>query len=142
MSVYLDASVLKALFTNDLSTERAEAAIRRDWPLLIVSDFAAAEFASAISRRVRMSRLRLTVDEARSAFSTFDQWITQTAQLATAASTDLLAATGFLRRLDLNLRAPDAINLAIAQRVGATLATFDEKMQTSAARLGLSVVDV
>jgi predicted nucleic acid-binding protein len=140
VSVYLDASVLVALFTNDLSTERAEAAIRRDWPLLIVSDFAAAEFASAISRRVRMNRL--TVDEARSAFSTFDQWITQTAQLATAASTDLLAATGFLRRLDLNLRAPDAINLAIAQRVGATLATFDEKMQTSAARLGLSVVDV
>ena len=140
MSVYLDASVLVALFTNDLSTERAEAAIRRDWPLLIVSDFAAAEFASAISRRVRMNRL--TVDEARSAFSTFDQWITQTAQLATAASTDLLAATGFLRRLDLNLCAPDAINLAIAQRVGATLATFDEKMQTSAARLGLSVVDV
>ncbi len=140
MSVYLDARVLVALFTNDLSTERAEAAIRRDWPLLIVSDFAAAEFASAISRRVRMNRL--TVDEARSAFSTFDQWIRQTAQLATAASTDLLAATGFLRRLDLNLRAPDAINLAIAQRVGATLATFDEKMQTSAARLRLSVVDV
>lgn len=140
MSVYLDASVLVALFTNDLSMERAEAAIRRDWPLLIVSDFAAAEFASAISRRVRMNRL--TVDEARSAFSTFDQWITQTAQLATAASTDLLAATGFLRRLDLNLRAPDPINLAIAQRLGATLATFDEKMQTSAARLGLSVVDV
>jgi uncharacterized protein len=100
VSVYLDASVLVALFTNDLSTERAEAAISRDWPLLIVSDFAAAEYASAISRRVRMKRL--TIEEARSAFSTFDQWIIHTAQLATVTSTDLLAATGFLRRLDLN----------------------------------------
>jgi predicted nucleic acid-binding protein len=39
----------------------------------------------------------------------------------------------------ITLRTPDAINIAIAQRIGATLVTFDEKMAAVAALLGLSV---
>jgi hypothetical protein len=44
-----------------------------------------------------------------------------------------------LRRLDLTLRTPDALNIAIAQRVGATLATFDAKMADAARALGTEV---
>jgi predicted nucleic acid-binding protein len=52
---------------------------------------------------------------------------------------DRSAADLFIRRLDLPLRAPDAINIAIAQRVGATLATFDDKMAECARTLGTNV---
>ena len=42
--------------------------------------------------------------------------------------------------LDLPLRTPDALNIAIAQRVGADLLTFDHKMAASARSLGTTVV--
>jgi predicted nucleic acid-binding protein len=45
-----------------------------------------------------------------------------------------------VRRVDLGLRAPDAINIAIAQRCGAHLLTFDAKMARSARTLGVNVV--
>ncbi|HVH76374.1 MAG TPA: hypothetical protein VM755_15780 [Stellaceae bacterium] len=54
-------------------------------------------------------------------------------------SADIAAADAFLRRLDLNLRAPDAINIAIAQRLGADLMTFDERMTANARALGLAL---
>jgi predicted nucleic acid-binding protein len=41
-----------------------------------------------------------------------------------------------LRRLDLPLKTPDAIHIAIAQRVDATLVTFDWQMAAAARALG------
>jgi uncharacterized protein len=53
VSVYLDASVLVALFTNDPLTARADTFLRANPLVLIVSDFAATEFSSVIARHVR-----------------------------------------------------------------------------------------
>ena len=58
MSVYLDASVLVALFTNDPLTVRAETFLRANPLVLIVSDFAAAEFSSVIARHVRAKDIK------------------------------------------------------------------------------------
>ena len=44
-----------------------------------------------------------------------------------------------LRRLDINLRTPDAIHIAIARRVDATLVTFDQQVAESARALGMAV---
>jgi predicted nucleic acid-binding protein len=44
-----------------------------------------------------------------------------------------------LRRLNLRLRAPDAVHLAMAERLGAKIATFDKQMANAANRLGISV---
>jgi predicted nucleic acid-binding protein len=46
----------------------------------------------------------------------------------------------FLRRLDLTLRTPDALNIAIAQRAASVLMTFDEKMAANAHALGTPLV--
>jgi uncharacterized protein len=134
--VYLDASMLVALLTNDPLTHRADAFMRAKVPALIVSDFAAAEFASAIARRVRTGGI--TPDEARVAFSTFDAWAARATRREQTKAADVSAAEAFLRRLDLNLRTPDALNIAIAQRIGAALVSFDEKMSPSARALGTS----
>jgi uncharacterized protein len=49
---YLDASVLVALLTDDALTARADTLFRTLAPIPVVSDFATAEFASALGRRV------------------------------------------------------------------------------------------
>jgi len=139
VSVYLDASVLVALFTNDPYTVRADTFLRANALVLIVSDFAAAEFASTIARRVRIQTL--TADEARTVFSSFDAWAGRKTGWEQATTADVATAAGFLRRLDVALRAPDAINIAIAQRVEADLLTFDDQMATGARALGTTVLD-
>jgi predicted nucleic acid-binding protein len=123
--------------SNDALTSRADSFLRSSDTVSIVSDFAAAEFASAIARRVRIRDL--TRDQARATFSTFDAWIGQAVQWAETTTRDVALAAGLLRRLELTLRTPDALNIAIAERLGATLATFDKKMALSARRMGISV---
>ena len=107
---------------------------------MVIADFASAEFASSISRKVRM--LRLSASDARDALATFDLWAGRAAERAELAAADVGVATQYLRRLDLTLRTADAINIAIAQRLGAELATFDRKMIESAAVLGVPAVDL
>lgn len=137
MRAYLDASVLVALFTQDALTARGEAFLRAHLPVLIVSEFASAEFASALARRVRTGEI--AAENARIAFSNFDVWTGRATRREETRAADIAAAEAFLRRLDLNLRTADAVNIAIAQRVEATLATFDEKMAASARALGTAV---
>jgi uncharacterized protein len=140
VTTYLDASVLVALFIQDALTPRADAFLRERTPLLTVSDFAAAECASAIARRVRTGRL--TADEAREVFISLDAWVARATQRVETIPADVRAAEGYLRRLDLTLRTPDALNIAIAQRIGATLATFDKRMGASARALGMDLASL
>lgn len=139
MNVYLDASVIVALFVIDAQTERADRFLTVRAPTLAVSDFAEAEFASAIAGHVRVGRL--DVDRARSVLTAFDSWVTRTARVETR-SADVAQTSAILRRLDLVLRTPDALNIAIAQRTGAALATFDEKMALAAKSLGLALAEL
>lgn len=138
MRLYLDASVLVGLLVPDALSTRADALLRARRPVLLVSDFAAAEFASALSRRVRMGQL--TSEKARTAFAGFDAWTAQKTRRVEIAAADVRAAEAFLRRLDLTLRAPDALHIAAAQRTGAALATFDERMAMAARALGGEVL--
>jgi uncharacterized protein len=136
--LYLDASVLVALVSTDPLTTRAEACLAAGTHLLVVSDFATAEVASAIARRVRMREM--TEMDARSAFALIDALVIRVAERIATEAGDVKAAEVALRRLDLPLRTPDALNIAIAQRVDAAPLTFDMKMAEAARALGLDVV--
>ena len=137
MSVYLDASVVVPMFVADAFSERTDTFLRGSGTEIVVSDFAAAEFASAINRQVRMHRL--TVAEGREALANFDTWTAQNAGGVGIVAADIALASAFLRRLDFNLRTPDAIHIAMVQRLGAELATFDERMAECALALGAKV---
>ena len=139
MNVYVDASVLVALLTEDPLTARADMLLRDKRSEIVLSDFAGAEFASVIARRVRMGDH--TADDARAAFVTLELWSSTVSYFIETTSADIRVATNYLRRLDVTPRAPDAINIAIAERAGAALATFDAKMIVAARRLGLGVLD-
>jgi predicted nucleic acid-binding protein len=137
VDVYLDASIIVALLTNDALTSRARTFLQTGSLTLLISDYAAAEVASVIARRVRTRAL--TEAEARAAFNNLDQWTRTFAQPVETAAGDIAMAAGFIRRLDLTLRAPDAINIAIARRLGVALATFDTGMASCASTLGVAV---
>lgn len=140
VTAYLDANVLVALVSVDALTARAEQFLRRWRPALVVSDLAAAEFASAISRRVRAREM--TADSAWHALSTFDAWTARAASRVDLAPCDIATASAYLRRLDLPLRTPDAIHIAMAQRLDCELLTFDAQMSASARALGTRVAAV
>jgi len=109
-------------------------------PDLVLSDFAAAEFASAVARLIRMSELR--DEEARASFATFDSWSAMATRRVASDPNDSRLAESLLRRLDIPLSTPDVLNLSIVQRFGCDLATFDTRMALVATKLGLTVLDI
>ncbi len=132
--------MLAALFIEaDIFAGRAETFFADNDDTMIVSDFAAAEFASVVARLTRMNLIEAY--EARAIFDGFDVWRARFANEEDAGSSDILAATLIIRQLNLNLRTPDAINLSIARRLGASLATFDGRMAENARVLGMAVAD-
>ena len=52
---------------------------------------------------------------------------------------DVRLADAYVRRFDLGLRTPDALHLAIAHRLDATLLTLDRRLATAARELGVAV---
>ena len=141
MLPYLDTSVVVSLLWDDSHTPRAEAFMAKQGaqqgPVPVASDHAGAEFTATVGRLVRLSAM--TKPEATGIFSLFDAWITGEVDWVLASSADLAQATAWMRRLDLTLRAPDAIHIALAHRLGATLVTFDAGMALAARRLGVPV---
>jgi predicted nucleic acid-binding protein len=81
----------------------------------------------------------LPLDEARDALTAFDFWRSRSARTIRTTAADVATAETYLRRLDLPLLTPDAIHIALAQRIGATLVTFDRAMAASARVLGMAV---
>jgi uncharacterized protein len=138
VTVYFDTNVLVALFANDALNHRADKALRELRDIVVISSFTAAEFAVVIARRVRTREL--SANDARTAFSNFDDWCARDTLRIELESIDVSIAAGLLRRLDLTLRTPDALHIAMAQRVGTSLLTFDKAMGSCAKSLGVPVV--
>ena len=138
MSLYLDANVLVALLTSEPLSTRADDFVGNNPEGLIVSDFAAAEFASAIARHVRTRET--TVEDARRDVADFDVWVARLTVRTDLSASDITVAATYLRRLDLTLVTPDALHIAIARRIDAILVTFDRTMAVAAGALGVAVV--
>jgi hypothetical protein len=138
VSVYLDVSAIVPLFLVDPLNARGDKVVRSLRDDLIVSDFSVAEFSSVVARRVRTRDLRPA--EARTAFSNFDARCARHAQIIEINRTDILGAISLMRRLDLSVRTPDAIHIAVVQRIGGDLLTFGRTMATVARKLGVRVV--
>jgi predicted nucleic acid-binding protein len=138
LSVYLDTCVVVPLFLPDPFVARTKVYLSTNPSDVIVGDFVSAEFASVVGIRLRTGAL--TIAAAREAFADFYDWVRNYATQVATQNSDVLSAQTMLRRLDLVLRTPDAISLAIARRLGAELATFDIRMADCARALGVPVV--
>lgn len=137
MSSYLDASVLLPTLIAEPATEAVYDCLGADGRELLISDFAAAEVASALSRLVRMALL--TDADASTRLADFDAWRAAMSLPVDIAASDARLADIYARRFDLGLRAPDALHLAIARRLDATLVTLDRRLATAAREMGITV---
>jgi uncharacterized protein len=137
LSAYLDTSVLLPTLIAEPTTEAVYDCLGAYEQELLISDFAAAEVASALSRLVRMARL--TYVDASARLADFDAWRTAMALPVDIGSSDARLAYIYVRRFDLGLRAPDALHLAIARRLDATLITLDRRLAAAAREMGITV---
>ncbi|MBC7505574.1 MAG: type II toxin-antitoxin system VapC family toxin [Sandarakinorhabdus sp.] len=137
MSFYLDTSVIVPLFVDEPSAAAIAALLAETAVPLMVTEFAAGEFASALSRLVWTGRLPARI--ARGCLDDFDGWRVVHSLSPPVDPVDIRLAGLFVRRFDLKLRLPDAIHAATAQRLGATMVTFDRRLADAAAALGIAV---
>jgi uncharacterized protein len=137
VSAYLDASLLVPRLVEEPRSADVDAYLAGVSEDLLISDFAAAEVASALSKLVRMRQIAAA--DASSALSDFEIWRAATSSSADVHAADVRFAYAYVRRFDLHLRAPDALHLAIVRRLDATLVTLDRRLATAAEALGIAV---
>ncbi len=136
MSLYLDASALVPTLVKEGSSENVTTFLLAFSDDLAVSDFAAMEVSSALSRLVRTRFLSgETADEL---LRGFDSWRVAWAERIEIGAADFALADLIVRRFDLGLRAPDALHLAVCRRADHTLVTLDFRLVAAAAELGVS----
>ncbi len=137
MGAYLDASAILPTLIDEPGSAAVDAFIAVVREPLVVSEFAAAEVASALSRLVR-TRL-IEPDDAAARLSDFDAWRAVAMEMDFQAS-DMRLAQVYVRRFDLMLRAPDALHVAACRRAGHRLVTLDKRLAFAAAALGVEVL--
>lgn len=138
--VYLDTNVLMALLCPEPETDWVMGWLSRSDELeLVSSPWCRTELASALAIKERTKQL-----------SKKEVAIANQKGLAILASTrcesiqtaDFDAAAALCSQSSSNLRAPDALHLSLAKRVGCTtIATTDIVMRKAAPKLGLKLVD-
>ena len=138
MTRYLDASVLPPTLVAQQSSAAVDEYLRTNADDLTVSDFAAAEVASALSRLVRTGRLTDTAALAR--LADFDAWRAGMTESADMDAHDCRLASTYVRRFDLKLRAPGALHAAICRRLDLQLVTLDRRLAAAARELGIDVL--
>lgn len=139
MSVYLDASILIPLVIEEDASPRVERALATAGQPLIVSEYAAAEAASGVSRLVRMGQL--APDVADEVLADLDTWRIGSATPIDIESADIRLAHLFVRRFETKLRVGDAIHLASCHRLGATLVTLDHGLVAAAQIVGVACLE-
>jgi uncharacterized protein len=137
--IYFDASVLLPILVADAHTERVSAWYSGLTATVIVSDFANVEVGAVLSRHLRVGRL--AQGQVQSALLDFDAMRGNCERLTHGAA-DFLLAERFVRDLSTKLAAADALHLASAKNVGATLATLDARLAEAARAKGVAVAEL
>lgn len=139
MLTYLDASVIASLLFDEPASDRVTRAVGSFGSDVLVSDFTAAEIASAVSKRVRM---RFDSEKtANTRLAAFDAFRSELRAQAVLNPEDIRAAERVVRAFELKLRAPDAIHAAVCLRHNYQLATLDTKLAFAARLLGVVCIN-
>lgn len=134
--IYIDTSALAAYYCPEPLSEKAQQALDAA-DGRAVSWLAEVEFASALARKARAREMRMA--DARRLLALFQSHIEQGifARLA-IDSGHFFMARDWLASLTLELRALDALHVAIAARENCPLLTADVALARSCARAGVA----
>lgn len=138
MRVYPDTSVLVSAYTEESSSTIAEEWMASLRPGDVFSSaWCETEIASALAAKTRAGRLMR--DRQQRLLAIIGDFLRETATLIPIDRHHFKAAADFLSRSSSNLRAGDALHLAIAADAGARLVTFDRRMAEAGVDLALDV---
>ena len=140
MTYCLDASFVVSLFVTDVHSERADRFIADLKEAAIVSELCALEFASSVSRGVRMERT--TVQTAQETLADFDDWRVRSTIPLPINDIDIKLAAALVRDFATKLAAADALHLAAAMNIRAKLVTFDSRLVAAARMRGAAVEEL
>ena len=137
--VYVDTSVLVALFTNEAKAERIANWIAEETRSLVSGDWCVTEFASALSLKQRTSQT--TLRQSNAAWKVFGQFCEGHLRLLPLDREVFSQAAHLVRNGKNGLRAGDALHLALALRVKtAAFFTLDVRLAESARQRKLPVI--
>jgi uncharacterized protein len=139
--IYLDSSLLVAALCAEAKSSDVYAWLdaNRD-ELLVISNWTLTEVASAVVLKRRMGALA-----AEEMADVFGRWeIMQDASLhrENIESVDFAEAAMLIRECRFPLRSGDALHLAVAVRLGASLATLDQGMIAASGFFGTATYEI
>lgn len=136
--LYLDTSVLIGALTPEAGTVRIQTWFAlQDFNALNISHWTLTEFASALSAKTRTGQI--TPGLRAEAMAEFAKLAAETFVVNEVRRSHFIAAARLVDNIALALRGPDALHLAIALELGATLCTHDKKLADAAAYVGAKV---
>lgn len=135
---YLDASVVVALLTPEACSDRVEAWLQTAGDKPCISPWTNSEVSSALSIKTRTKALSL---EARAlALSDWQRLRNASLAIEPIHTEHFDLAASYCDRADLNLRAGDALHIAICATASHRLVTLDRNMADAALTLGIPAV--
>jgi uncharacterized protein len=138
--LYVDTSVLVALFTNEATAERITTWFAGESRPLVSGDWCVTEFASALALKQRTQQI--SAKQSNAAWKVFNQFCDQSLRLLPLDRDIFNQAANLIRNSKNSLRAGDALHLALALRIGAVaFFTLDLRLAESAKHSKLLPVD-
>ncbi len=137
--LYLDTSVLVSALTNEAKTDAVRAWLSQQaTDQLTISDWVVTEFSSALSIKARIGAIDTSQHAA--TLAQFTQLAVNTFGRLPVETTSFRTAARYCDQAHLNLRAGDALHLAISAEYGATMCTLDLALGRAAPLVGVALV--
>lgn len=135
MSGYLDTAVLVAALTNEPATSAVQTWLGKTGGLA-TSRWAITEFSSALALKVRTGHLS---EPQRRATLEMLPTLLATSRMLAFTDVDFHRAADYINAPEINIRAGDALHLAIASRHALPLWTLDHQLKAAGVKLGEDV---
>lgn len=137
--VYVDTSVLVALFLNEQHSQAATDWYAQEKSELVAAAWCVPEFASALGLKQRTGAI--DEQQAQGAWERFERMVAADLKLLPVDPANFYRAAELVRDAASALRAGDALHLACAEAAGAKhMATLDDTLGRNAQRLKMKLV--